>query len=174
MDVLNRLLEISIYSGVIFIVTMLLKTVFKHKMSPFLHFAVWSVFLLRLIIPVTFESPVHLSFLPAEAVTTAGAVQSTASAADDFNFATTAPVSDAEVQQPVHMESTAAMTQAPSGEQPAAAAIQPVQPVQLTLPQILLIIWLGGVLVGLIYSCRACRFVEKKDRPPSVSAFQPP
>ena len=37
MEILNILLEITIYSGIIFAVTMLLKRCFKNKMSPLLH-----------------------------------------------------------------------------------------------------------------------------------------
>jgi len=44
---------------------MLIKRLLKNRMSPFLHYAVWSLFILRLLLPITFQSPVHLLSFPA-------------------------------------------------------------------------------------------------------------
>ena len=53
MRILQTLLEISIYATILFGITMLLKRLLKDKLSPFLHYAIWSLFLLRLLLPVT-------------------------------------------------------------------------------------------------------------------------
>lgn len=55
MKILNILLEITIYSVVLFCAIMLLKRFFKNKMSPFLHFAIWGLLIARLLIPVTLD-----------------------------------------------------------------------------------------------------------------------
>lgn len=66
MKVLETLLEITLYSAVIFGLVAAVKAIFKKKLSPMLHYAVWALLVLRLILPVTLESPVHLITLPAQ------------------------------------------------------------------------------------------------------------
>ena len=66
MRILQTLLEISIYAPILFGITILLKRLLKDKLSPFLHYAIWSLFLLRLLLPVTLDSPVQFFSLPAQ------------------------------------------------------------------------------------------------------------
>ncbi|MBR4079706.1 MAG: LCP family protein, partial [Christensenellaceae bacterium] len=66
MKVLETLLEITLYSAVIFGLIAAVKAIFKTKISPMLHYAVWAILVLRLILPVTLESPVHLITLPVQ------------------------------------------------------------------------------------------------------------
>ena len=67
MQILNTLLEITICAAVIFAVTLLAKRLLADRLSPFLHYAVWPLFLLRLMLPVMFASPVQLIALPERA-----------------------------------------------------------------------------------------------------------
>ena len=67
MQILQTLLEITVYATVIFAVTMSVKRLCKDRLSPLLHYAVWSLFLLRLLLPITFDSPVRLITLRQEA-----------------------------------------------------------------------------------------------------------
>ncbi len=64
MDVINVLLEISIYSAVIFTVLMLLKRMFRDRMSPVLNYAVWALLIIRLMLPVTIDSSIKLFVIP--------------------------------------------------------------------------------------------------------------
>ena len=59
MKVLLTLLEMTAYSAVIFLLLAAVKGIFKRRISPLLHYALWAVFVIRLLIPVTMESPVH-------------------------------------------------------------------------------------------------------------------
>lgn len=68
MEILNRLLEITIYSAVLFLAIMAIKTIFKKHMSPALHFAVWFILIARLCIPVTIDSGLKLFAVPGLAV----------------------------------------------------------------------------------------------------------
>ena len=78
MAALGTLLEITIYSAIIFAAIMLIKMCFKNKISPFLQYAIWGIFLLRLMLPVTIESSVHFFTLPSETtVSTQKAAQDT-------------------------------------------------------------------------------------------------
>lgn len=64
--ILTRLLEIMIYSTAIFLAVWLFRAVFSKLLSPQLKFALWFLVVLRLCIPVTFESGFHLLTVPAE------------------------------------------------------------------------------------------------------------
>lgn len=64
MRILNALLEITIYSAVIFCLTMLAKKLLRDRLSPLLHYAIWSILILRLMIPVTISSPVQFFTVP--------------------------------------------------------------------------------------------------------------
>lgn len=60
MKLLNTLLEITIYSAVLFAAVTGFKLAFKNKLSPALHFTLWFLVIARLCIPVTIESGFHL------------------------------------------------------------------------------------------------------------------
>ena len=66
MDVVNILLEISIYSAVIFFAVMGVKKVFHSQMSPLLHYAVWALLIVRLMMPITIDSSLNLVVVPSE------------------------------------------------------------------------------------------------------------
>lgn len=68
MEILNALLEITIYSGVIFAVVMLFKKLLRDRISPALHLGIWLILIIRLVMPVTFESAVHFITMPQEAI----------------------------------------------------------------------------------------------------------
>ncbi len=69
--ILRILLEITVYSVVLFAAVMLFKRLFRRHISPILGYAVWALLILRLIIPVTINSDVKLFVIPEAAVQTA-------------------------------------------------------------------------------------------------------
>ncbi len=58
--ILSGLLEIILYSTGIFLIVWLFRSVFSKLLSPALKYALWFLVVLRLCIPVTFESGLHL------------------------------------------------------------------------------------------------------------------
>ena len=66
-SIMQTLLEITIYSAVIFAGILLLKGLCGKKMSPILHYALWLVLLLRLVIPTTIDSGFSVFTLPENA-----------------------------------------------------------------------------------------------------------
>lgn len=66
LQVLRALLEITVYSAVVFACIMVFKAITKGKLSPTLSFVLWFLLLVRLCVPVTIESAVHLFTLPQE------------------------------------------------------------------------------------------------------------
>jgi beta-lactamase regulating signal transducer with metallopeptidase domain len=67
--ILTRVLEISLYSAALFLVVWLFRIVFSKLLSPQLKYALWFLVVLRLCIPVTLESGLHLFTLPAQPAT---------------------------------------------------------------------------------------------------------
>lgn len=65
-SILTTLLEIGIYSTGIYVAVLLFRTVFGKWMSPALRYGLWFLVVLRLIVPVTFESGFHFITIPQE------------------------------------------------------------------------------------------------------------
>lgn len=65
-SILTALLEIGIYSTGIYLAVLLFRTVFGKWMSPALRYGLWFLVVLRLIVPVTFESGFHFITIPQE------------------------------------------------------------------------------------------------------------
>ena len=59
MAILDTLLEITVYSALLFAAIALFKLIFKSKLSPLLHFVVWFILIARLCLPITLESGYH-------------------------------------------------------------------------------------------------------------------
>lgn len=148
MAVLETLLEITIYSTVIFAAIMLVKACFKNKISPFLQYAIWGIFLLRLMLPVTIESSVRLITLPAE--TTVSTEETTQGAQKDaFDFMAPSSEADAKAQNVLDSEKSNTLTE--SAKQGGDTVTAATQAIRLTLSQILLMIWLCGLAVCFCY-----------------------
>lgn len=145
MGILNALLEISIYAAIIITVTMLLKRIFKHRMSPWLHYAVWLVLIVRLMLPVTVESGFHMFTAPTQTQSETAAMPDPQSAApitaDDIipdaianNEAQSVKANSAGAGEVSPVLSPAAITNKP-----------------LSTEAVLLIVWLSGAGISLIY-----------------------
>ncbi len=59
MEMINFLLEISVYSVLLFVIILLIKHVLREKMSPTLHFILWFIPVARLCIPFTINSSIR-------------------------------------------------------------------------------------------------------------------
>jgi beta-lactamase regulating signal transducer with metallopeptidase domain len=64
MMLLEVLLEITVYSWILFGGIMLLRQIIKKCSSPSLQYLVWLIFIARLCIPITLDSGVHLFVIP--------------------------------------------------------------------------------------------------------------
>lgn len=167
MDLLNTLLEISIYSGIIFFAVMLIKKIFKNMMSPFLHYVIWALFILRLIIPVTFETPMHFITYPAQTLPSAEQTGNTSNTVNALAFPVTSSAQSATIQSNNYhaSESTSKNSNQPT-DRPASLKIR------FTTSQILLSIWLLGTGIGLTYivilSILLTRKIKHKSAPASA------
>ena len=78
--VLTHLLEIGVYALVIFGAVLGFRRVFHNRTRPALRFGLWLLLLLRLTVPFTVNSAIHLIVLPASQPTEAVAARTEASA----------------------------------------------------------------------------------------------
>lgn len=135
--ILTRLLEISVYSAALFLIVWLFRSVFSKLLSPQLKYALWFLVVLRLCIPVTLESGLHLLTLPAQS--TPLRVEATAS--DPLPAAaaqqTDAPLLDGGLPAPITNADGAVSPAAQSKTQP------------LSWRQWLLIVWAAGFVLVL-------------------------
>ena len=69
MGILSRLLEISIYSVILFLAVISIKMVLKNRMSPLLHFLIWFMLIARLCVPVTLDSGIRFIVTTTQAPT---------------------------------------------------------------------------------------------------------
>lgn len=147
MNVLSVLVEITIYSTIIFCVIMLVKWLLKGRMSPLLHYAIWGIFILRLLLPVTLQSPIQPFSLPK----TQPAV--TVPVLQQANAPSLAGQENPEAAAPVATDLKDADTLTPPGQ----IAPQPVDGLMFPLNRkpvietVLLAVWLTGAGIGIGY-----------------------
>ncbi len=131
--ILTRLAEIGAYATVIWAAILLFRSAFRDKASPALRFGLWFLLLLRLTVPFTVASTFHLIVLPAAEPVR---VQPAATQAESG----TRPAVPAQgsyapaVSQAPHV--TPVPADGPSGP--------PRKRVELSVWQILLIVWIFG------------------------------
>ena len=140
-EILTHLLEIGIYALVIFGAVLAFRRIFHNKMRPALRFGLWFLLLLRLTMPFTVASGVHLIVLPeAEPIATTVTDKAEASAQPIRPGAVTV-ASPRPVKEPGE-------TSVPSEETPEKRS----SAIQITVWQWLLIIWASGVVA--LIACR--------------------
>jgi|AGTN01.2.fsa_nt_gi Antirepressor regulating drug resistance, predicted signal transduction N-terminal membrane component len=145
MKTLNILLEITIYSGILFCAILLLKWCFKNRMSPFLHFVIWGLLIARLLIPATLESSFHLFVIPAETQNAPVQEQSQSPVSNPDAVANTNTYN----AQPQTNGGRAQAATTPSVASGKPSALQ--QTFTLSTEEILLAVWLTGAGIGLLY-----------------------
>ena len=136
--VLTHLLEIGVYALVIFGAVLGFRRVFHNRTRPALRFGLWLLLLLRLTVPFTVNSAIHLIVLPASQPTEAVAARTEASARPIRPAAATNPTA-----RPTGApEAAKAPTEETQAEQPSAPG--------LTIFQWLVILWAVGAAAFLV------------------------
>ena len=162
MNILNTLLEITIYAGIICTAIMLLKKSLGNKMSPLLHYAVWMVLIVRLVMPITISSPVHLFVVPAQTQPVGGEREPVYPSVDMPEKAAPNTANTVLTASEVNHIQNTTQTSTP-------VTVQKQQP--LSLPQILVLIWLAGICICLSYLAILYAYLRKKQKanaaPPS-------
>ena len=168
MDILNVLAEITIYSGVVFTVIMLLKKCLGSKMSPFLHYAVWAVLIVRLLMPVTVTSPFHFFVLPEESTIP---VVSEQTALDPSQPSEVTPAYTTDTEPATIQGSSSAAEIAVQNETVQSTPAIVKKQTALSWQQIAIIVWLVGVGVCSVYIAAVFfslrRRLKRNSAPPS-------
>ncbi|WP_066687718.1 M56 family metallopeptidase [Christensenella intestinihominis] len=136
--IVSTLLEITFYAALVFLVIMLLRTLLRGKLSPVFRAALWLVLVVRLCLPVTFDSGLHFVILPP---------------------------GQGEVQvQGMSMEVIPA---AGPGAEAAGAETKAAVPFRATWQQIFVLAWLGGAGVCcVVLAAAGHRLKRQSQRPP--------
>ena len=137
--ILTHLSEIGVYALVIFGAVMVFRRVFHNKIRPALRFGLWLLLLLRLTLPFTVTSGVHLIVLPVSQPTAATATVQTEASARPVRPAT----ATAATERPTAAEET---VKAPAEE----TQTQRASAVRLTISQWLVILWAVGAAAFLV------------------------
>ena len=136
--ILTHLLEIGVYALVIFGAVLAFRRVFHNKTRPALRFGLWLLLLLRLTVPFTVNSAIHLIVLPASQPTEAVAARTEASAQ---------PIRPATVTNPTAMPTGAPdAAKAPTEE----AQAERAPAAGLGVSQWLVILWALGAAACLV------------------------
>ncbi len=130
--VVNALIEISLYSAAITGAVLVFRALSKKRISPHLQYLVWGLLILRLALPVTFESGFHVESLFPEAP---------AAARTDLPVSETTPRPTAKTPQSAEDES-AAMPYLPATQQ---TDTQSGPKPQIDWYRVAFFVWLGGV-----------------------------
>ncbi len=147
--VLERLIEITVFSAVIFLVVLLFHWALQRWLSPRIRYLLWFLVVIRLLVPVTWTGDFHFFTLPAQAsptlVAPAPVPASGAEAGGDLRPAGDAGLPPEIAQMPPESLGAAASAKTPATANP--------RPKPLTLSQWLLLIWgAGAVLVLAAYA----------------------
>lgn len=146
---LASLLEITIYSAVLYVAVLLVKKIFYGHLSPVLQYAVWWLFILRLLVPVMISSGIHLIVVPFSPTATSETVANTVSA----------------------VSGSSAFSQVAANKAPDAAAVgpsggvdgtSPFSPPQIDWQTVLVLIWAAGVLASTVYRTVLWRRFNRK------------
>ena len=136
--VITFLLQITVYSAILCAAIILIKKIFRAYLSPALHYALWWLLILRLLIPVTVDSGVHLLVLPSAPTVVSETAGNTFPIGSN---ASSSSLADITTQPDV---STAAPLTGADKSIPFAAT-------QINWQAALVLIWAVGVLASLAY-----------------------
>ncbi len=152
MSILSVLLEITIYSVLIFCVVMLFKKLFGKHISASLHYFIWLLLVVRLIMPVTIDSGFNLFSIPANSLPVN--VYFHPPAADTAHIDGTIP--NENIDKAPH--NTAAIV----AKRSSAVQAEPSTTTPFNWRALLLYIWIAGVALSVLYLFWSYLYLKKR------------
>lgn len=144
MNVLTVLAEITVYASIIAVAVMIVKKLFATQMSARLHYAIWLLLFVRLMLPFTVDSGFHFYTAPVSQVRSEQIETVQQRNGDAFSVSDNA--SGANISNAIsHQNRTAVNT-----TQISSSAFEN-SGIVLNTSDVLLIIWIGGMIVSLVY-----------------------
>ncbi len=163
MAVLHMLLEVTIYSGILFFVILLFRAVFKKHASPAMLYAAWLLLALRLVIPVT-VSGFSLIVLPAQPAQEAAAQEPQSGSLEPMEHtdgeASISPRTPAaSVEDPAV---GSAVTQGDTAAERTAVAVTRDAPWKWDWNTALITLWISGTAIVLLNTAAARAMLRKR------------
>lgn len=145
-NVLNTLLEITLFSVVLFAAILLFQRLFRRHISAAMGYAVWALLILRLIVPVTIDSGFHVFTAPQQQTVQTAHVDETPAASSIETASIPAPVTKFSDETPADLPTSHMIT-------PAIQTTQtPVSPKPIDWPMALVLLWAAGAFGFLTYT----------------------
>ena len=143
--IINTLLEITVYSAVLFAAILIFQRLLRRRISAAMHLTVWALLILRLIVPVTVESGWHLFTVPQQTVQS-----EQAEAILGSDTVETPAISSA--VQPISDKDMVSSQQQSKTESIAEQSATSISAKPLDWQTIIVIIWAAGAFVFLMYT----------------------
>ena len=156
MSILSILLEITVYSALIFCFVMLFKKVFGKHLSPSLHYFIWLLLVVRLIMPITIDSGFNLFSIPADSLPVNVYVHPPA--ADTAHI--DSPIPNENIDKAPH-NTAASVANRSSAVQPTVSA-EPATTTPFNWRALLLYIWIAGVALSVLYLFWSYLYLKKR------------
>lgn len=152
MNIIHTLLEISVYSAVLYAVIMLAKKALRRQMSPALHYAVWALLIVRLLVPITIDSGMSFIVIPSSGESAQNATQYAADGSMESVLSMLADTGSTDTD-PQAYSSLPDKTATENAQNATQALETPGKTASLNLSaeDIVCLIWLLGVGISLIY-----------------------
>ena len=144
MTVFKTLAEILVYTSLLYVSILLFKSIFRNRLSPFLHYAVWFLLVIRFCFPVTIESQFHFFTIPTQTTTAAQPYVG--------NPSSTLPQGDKVA--PIHIETEQLFTEKlpeKTAENPSDTSRASNEPSTLLWDILICFIWICGTGVYALY-----------------------
>ena len=143
---LNALLEISAYSGILFLAIFIFKKVFHKHISAMLNYMVWILLILRLLMPFTIDSHIRLFVIPKE---TAQVIKTETESDSDF-VSNTEPINEnkeyTSPQKPSQRE-----TYIDTGKSQTDFLVKVPEFYRMSWEAVVVLIWVLGIIGYFIY-----------------------
>lgn len=161
MTLLNTLLEITIYSAVLFGAIWLFRILLKKQLSAVMLYAVWFILIARLLMPVTITS--GFSFITIPAVEQPAAYSQSVDLTDMFdNTAGPAGSASHNAAQTTHQQEVMSEQSGQNVSAKSDTISSPNNKLTITWQMALITLWLAGIAVMLIQICISVLKLRKR------------
>ena len=170
MRVLTVLLEITVYSWILFAAILLLKKIIRKRSSPTLQYLVWFLFMARLCIPITFDSGIHLFVIPESYIPIEQGMDSVESRPmSSHNFGSISMKAVPKSEQAQDNQVAKEYSLEPSRQSTNLSDNSRVTPtVKINWYQMVMGLWLSGIVVVSLFFIRTSIEMNKKIKKTSI------
>ena len=145
---LNTLLEITVYVGLLFFVILIFKRVFHKHISASLNYMVWILLVVRLLMPVTIDSSIRLFVIPEE---TEPVIQTETETDSEVNLSIAESPEGADYASQSQPMQNAVSPSIDTGSFETNTLVQTVSAVHIDWETAVVLVWISGMIGYLVY-----------------------